>query len=556
MAGKLPDRTKVLIRKYSSDFLLFCRECLKILPSSGTDVIPFVPRVSQLQWLDARIENPKTYILKSRKLGMTTMVAAWNFWRALFRPNYRVMLMAQDDDAVLEIFEVYKRFYDHLPAALKFPMKSKTHWMKFGHGSVIRAKTTSTESQRGGNYHAIHCSEFAFYRDIEKTIKAAFNIVGDRGEITLETTPNGVNFAHHLWFGQNAYEKVFISWMNDPSCRSKKPPDVIPAQLDDLQVRFKLDRHQLWWACHTFGSRCASDWNFFLQEYCVEPLTAFICAGRRFFSSVIYSHAKSFRGYRCYLPVNSLGKFSVPMWHAYTIGIDTASGLGAGDSQAKTDYSCFVVIDVTDKKKPFMVSSFYDRLRPDEFAAVALKEAKRFNALGVIELNSWGHSVQNHFLDEGYTNLYRKEKFDKVRDRWSETVGFTSNKGDRRWLLLAKMQQYIANGWFKPTDERLKAEINTFVYDDTGKPVAQSTNHDDMIIATGLALMGMDQIDAIEQRVKHREKPEGLREILEFERETGLLYRQVKQDFWPDHVEDDASLILQVSDGCGLVGPN
>ena len=99
--------------------------------------------------------------------------------------------------------------------------------------------------------------------------------------------------------------------------------------------------------------------------------------------------------------------------------------------------------------------------------------------------------------------------------------------------MLSRLQEYLTNGWLDPRDERLKFEINTFVFNDSGKPQASSGKHDDMVFAVGLALMGLDQIDEVKEEQLKR-KPNNIGEILQFELSTGNLYSEVKDEFFPE----------------------
>ena len=79
--------------------------------------------------------------------------------------------------------------------------------------------------------------------------------------------------------------------------------------------------------------------------------------------------------------------------------------------------------------------------------------------------------------------------------------------------------------------------MNTFVFNKNGKPEADTGKHDDMIMSTALALMGMDQVEP-DVQVKKQPKPNSLAEMLQFELQTGKLYRKSSEFF---EEEEDAS---------------
>ena len=73
--------------------------------------------------------------------------------------------------------------------------------------------------------------------------------------------------------------------------------------------------------------------------------------------------------------------------------------------------------------------------------------------------------------------------------------------------------------------------MNTFVYKDGIKPQADVGSHDDLIFATALALIGLEQISQVEQNIQKR-APANLKEMLEWENATGKVYKKNKHKFY------------------------
>ena len=498
------------IRRCASDFLYFCRY-LKIV-NKKAQLISFKPNEAQRRLIDAIKLNPWVFDLKARQLGGTTGIAAYAFWHALLRPNFRVGVLAQSREAAEAIFEIYKRFYANLPDFLKFPTtKSNVRELLFFHGGMVRVFTANTQSARGTTYNFLHCSEFSFYKDVAKTIESAFQTATPDAIVVMETTANGLNHAYDLWKGENGYSKVFLPWtVAEEYTLSKPPTDIkrnIPKKWKDYAAEHKLTKPQLWWAYHTYRTKCGSSWNTFHQEYPVTADLAFITSGERFFD-IIFPHAQASAGYKRYSPPQK--------FRCYTMGVDTASGSPSGD------YSAFCVLDVTDKKKPKCVSTFYAKLPPNEFSVRVLKELREYDALCVAESNSYGLSVIEYLVGQGYANHYRRTKFDKVVNRWREDIGFATSVSTRP-VLINRLRKFIGDQSLVINDERMKFEMNTFIYNSKGKATADSGKHDDMIFAWGLALAGLEQVEALAEE-KAAKKPQGIREILEYEMTTGRLY--------------------------------
>lgn len=495
------------IRKCASDFRYFSTRYLKIIDKRSR-VISFVMNDAQERLWAAVDAAPWTYVLKARQLGITTVVAARNFWRALFVPNHRVAVLAHRGDSAEAIFEVYKNFYNNLPGFLQFKTeKSNVRELKFFHGGLIKVDTANSEGLRGTTYQALHCSEFAFWNDPEKTIAGAFQVLGPDAEVVLETTANGVNDAHKLWHAENGYHKMFLPWTEDPDYVSSQRPKYIHPKLKDLASEHGLEDKRTWWAQETLETRCAGNWHTFLQEYPLTAQMAFITSGERFFDH-IYPHVQAVTGYK---QMKKPAKYRV-----YSLGADVASGSPSGD------YSAFCVLDVTDKERPTVCSTFYQRMAPHQFAERVLQEAKSYQALVTVESNTYGLAILEYLVKKEYAFIFRRTSFDKVGNRWVEKMGFNTNVNTRP-VMLSRLHEYVEMEKLQVVDPRMQFEMNTFIFNDRGKPEAQKNKHDDMIFAHALALMGLDQIEFVREEVV-QQKPQNLREMLQFEINTGKLH--------------------------------
>jgi len=515
------------VRKCAADFRYFCRY-LKIVDKK-TKLVSLKLNEAQEILVSAMEEHPWVFDLKARQLGGTTGVAAYAFWHAYFQPNLRVGVMAQSRESAEQIFEIYRRFYNNLPKWMQFPVqKSNVREMLFFHGGMVRVFTANSQSARGTTYNFLHCSEFAFYSDVERTIQAAFQTATPDATVVMETTANGLNYAHDLWANENGYRKVFLPWMHAEEYTLEERPQglgtKVPKPWREYADKYSLTKAQLFWAFDTYRTKCGSNWQTFHQEYPADAEMAFITSGERFFN-IIFPHVRAKAGYKRYGEPEK--------YHVYSMGVDTASGSPSGD------YSSFCVMDVTDKEKPHCVSTYYARVPPTEFSSRVLEEAMEWEALVVAESNSYGLSVIEYLIGDGYSNLYRRTQFDKMAKRWREDLGFATSVATRP-VILAKLHQFVSEGALIVNDDRMKAEINTFIYNRKGKPEAEGGKHDDMVFAWALALAGINQIDALKEE-KLSKKPSTLREILAYERATGRIFR----DEWETSDEESLDVLSQ-----------
>jgi hypothetical protein len=109
-----------------------------------------------------------------------------------------------------------------------------------------------------------------------------------------------------------------------------------------------------------------------------------------------------------------------------------------------------------------------------------------------------------------------------------EKLGFQTTSATRP-MMLSRLHEFCSRGKLTINDDRMKTEVNSFIYNDRGKPEASSGKHDDMVFAHALALMGLDQIEYVKEDVL-RSKPSTIHEVLQYERATGRKYQSETDD--------------------------
>ena len=525
------------IRKCKADFLYFARTYLRIIDKNGKRQ-PLKLNPAQEKIWNALRDHDKVMVLKSRQLGSSTLIAAVFFWEALFNANRRVAVVAHTGEAVKNIFRIYQTFWQNLPKWLQMKREAaNANEMVFAHGARIKIGSAKSESFRGATYDCIHASEYAFWSDIKQSIASLFQTAQGGSRILLESTPNGLNDAYRLWNEDTGFERVFLSWLDDPGYVADWAPDDLTQRERDYIAFNKLDKRRSAWAVTTLRTQCANNWNTFNQEYPISVDVAFITSGHRVFD-LVYPDVTLREGAIEFEPP---GKY-----RTYIMGVDTASGSPGGD------YSAFVILDATDRKQLRTVASFYDRVKPSAFTEIVLAAAKRYNAFCVIENNSYGLSVLEGLRNAEWAHLFRRVKYDKLSKRWQENLGFNTN-GQTRPLMLAKLEEWVNKKWLLPRCPRFQLEINTFVYNSRGKAEHDAGQHDDMLFAHALALMGLDQLSDYEREVQMKHKPRNQREILEWELRTGKLWKHHKAEFWDegddDWADDHAKFLRNTFDG-------
>lgn len=166
----------------------------------------------------------------------------------------------------------------------------------------------------------------------------------------------------------------------------------------------------------------------------------------------------------------------------YYIGVDTASGNGG-------DYSAISVFDSQGEQ----VAVFYNNKIPVyRFAEIVNDLGHYFNyGFLVVEKNSFGQSVIEKLRTEyGYLNMYKHKTFDE-RGRKKLKIGWVTTSVSKPKLINDYKEQFELDLILLNDNETLE-EMKIFT-DYNGKTgnIRGEGNHDDMVIASALAIQGL-----------------------------------------------------------------
>jgi len=183
----------------------------------------------------------------------------------------------------------------------------------------------------------------------------------------------------------------------------------------------------------------------------------------------------------------------------YVIGADIAEGKKRDRSalqrrgvpaysDQRVDYSAAIVLELVTGQH---VATWHGYVPPEEFAAILAAVGLHYNyAMLVPELTGPGLAVVTKLIETlHYDNLYRSTMLNVLDlDPLLPKFGFQTNRSTRP-LLMAHIGEALAEGLYT-RDERLIGELRTMEFDDQGIERARGKNHDDCVLALGLALRG------------------------------------------------------------------
>jgi len=342
--------------RYDTPF--WAAHCAKIL-NKRRELVPLIPHPWQAEF-DAKLEEQRAkglpmraIVLKARKLGFSTWVAAKFMQRVSQLPDQLAIVCAQDTDTAHEIFSIALRMYSHLPSyqelgagfnikpdliGKNFSRSGNRSFIELGEknvslrmqgafaSSVFEIDTAnSPEGKRGYTPSMIHLSEVARWKESSTSgpaskMLALLNALPYEPETicVLESTANGLNFFYRRWqdavAGQadpdtgETYVPVFVPWWRDQGCAQQFSSEDARARFVEtigdtrrygepaedepaLQELYDLTAEQLAWRRMMIRTQHENKVELFKQENPSSAEEAFILSGRPFFSSVLVAKA-------------------------------------------------------------------------------------------------------------------------------------------------------------------------------------------------------------------------------------------------------------------------
>lgn len=488
-------KTKVINRAYAKDKLtdkIWRLNNLYYIKTKEKRLEPLKLNKAQTDYFIRR--KKKNYILKARQLGFSTACLIDLLDEAIFIPNTNAAIIAHEKVKVVQLFEIVQRAFSNLPEGLK-PRVSLENRNEL-YFPDIDSKIYVALDTRSGTVHNLHVSEVAFIRNAESMMAGTLESVPKDGKITYETTANGMsNYAFDEWVDEHSeFEKFFFNWMwdDDYQLSTGKTLEQLHEEYRPLAVRYKLiediyERHGLTLEQYAwYISKAKRHKELVVQEYPTTALEAFISSGAGVFhGSDISKH----------LPIAPIERkwTDCLIWEKplsgfyYVLGVDSSEGVG-GDN---------AVIEVLNVNTGVQAAEFATpNLPPDQLAVYVLNIAKWYNrALIVPEINSSGISLVDH-IKMKYANIYRRQVFDKRTGTTQDALGWRTT-GTTKPILVHDLEEAVREIYIVVNSEAALKEMRTFVKtDDSGKQGygAEGSNHDDRVIALGLAYQGAKQM--------------------------------------------------------------
>lgn len=425
----------------------------------------------QIALIRALEQHKRIIVIKSRQMGISTVVRAFCFWQALTaREVISTAVVSNKERSAFNLLDIDKRFYSLLPKPLKRTLSVDTvSRMQFAsNGTNILAMTAKADSQdRGYTLNMAHLSEYAFYSNAESYLSSLIASINE-GSIIIESTPNYYDDALHRIVRANEYNQswhvIFMPWCTFPEYSSDKLVEPNEYELK-IMKEHNLSIEQISWRRHKIAEMQSEP--LFRREY---PLTI--------------DEAWTIDD-RCYFTVEQLEQFSAPYKSQaygemifvppvfgmnYSIGVDPAGGTG-------NDFSVACVVNKLDNSIVAKISSNKQSIH--DFGIRVIELARKYNdAYILFEQNNHGHGFEQLLLANKYNN-------------WSAFVTTQSSK----IALYEHLRTQINQNTIGNIDTLTLTELRMLQSSQSNNaPKHPDGMHDDQVIAFALAIEALKYV--------------------------------------------------------------
>lgn len=148
-------------------------------------------------------------ILKSRQMGISTLVAGYALYCMLFKESFKVLVIAVTQDVAKNLVSKIKVMHENLPVFLRGKIVDDNKLeLSFTNGSSVKAVSSSPTAARSHGLSLLIIDEFAFVDRSEDVWAASQMTLSTGGDAILLSTPNGIGNQFHKLFTQAEEGKV------------------------------------------------------------------------------------------------------------------------------------------------------------------------------------------------------------------------------------------------------------------------------------------------------------------------------------------------------------
>lgn len=438
--------------------------------------MPLRPNAVQKEF--ERRRGARNIVLKARQMGLSTWIAGRFFLKTITQPGTLTLEVAHTQEAAEDLFRMVHRFYAGLPerlreGALKTSRANVRSLVFPKIDCEYRVETAGDPNAgRGLTVQNLHCSEVARWSRAGADVLAGLRAsLPAGGEVVLESTANGAYgcfYDEWMHAGETGYVRHFFPWWVEAEYVSGSGGS---GTLDEAEQKL----------VHTFGLSVGQIafrrgiqkqfGRLRAQEYPENPDECFLSSG----ACVFDMEAIDRRIGEVPEPITRRWNGALEVWYPplpgkeYLLAVDPAGGGMDGD---------YCAMQVIEKGTGLQCAEFQGKIGLLEIAQRATELAAEYNqALLIVERNNHGHAVL----------IYLRSVYTEAR--------IYAHNGLDGWLTTSLTRPALLDGFGRVLLEnaevinsrRLLRECRTFVRDAGGRIEAAPGEHDDCLMAMGLA---------------------------------------------------------------------
>jgi hypothetical protein len=481
---KKPSQLKNIANKYIAEFLqcrasfdYFARAYIYLeLPGKDVLLSPYRKQVELIDYIEI---HKYILVLKSRQIGISTVIQAYATWLAVFHDNVVIGIISKDGAEATDFARVIRGMVEKLPDWMKplggllgrgFAKRTERSFI-LTNGSKVYASPVNPNAPdktlRGKAITFLVIDEAAFVNYISS---AWTSMVPALSTNQMQARKNGIPFGTIVLSTPN--KTVGIGqWYFERYMKAISGVDIFKPFVIHWKMIQELADDPSW-----YNTQCAlfdNDKRRIAQELELK----FLPTEGSFFEAETVERMQD----ACITPIEKIQLFNGQIWKFenaipgkyYIIGVDTAPEHGNDKS----------AISVWDYETLQQVWEFQGKCKVLDFVKVVKVAAASYPGLIVVESNSYGNQVVEHLNASEYGHMLYKEK----RGMNTKVPGLSTNAKTRP-LMIDALYSYMTEFPESVRSERLALELTGLVSKASGKVEADSGCTDDIALSAALCM--------------------------------------------------------------------
>lgn len=468
--------TRELAKAYS-DFLYFLDYCYIEDPTSE--------RIIKFQKWDYLVELARLLqaknnlvILKSKKIGITTLLSLYSLWRALRSERFRCLTISSGQKQSAMILGMCKTAYQRLPeswvANIKLAADSGEEF-GFIHGSNIFALPSTKKAGLGETAALVIIDEWDFHEYPEEDFASTKPTIAAGGQVVGISTSDR-SLPNSLF--KNIYKSGHIpdSWLKKYISSDKTGQNSFKSIF--LPAFIRPDRDEGWFDREKKDYESAGILHKYEENYPMTEADALSpISARSFFDKEVIKNL--WEG--CADPIETRDNGVIKLfsrWRpgvSYVAGMDISQGVG-GDAQ------CLIIAGKQGLNGEVAAIVHSNVISPDNMADIAYRLCEEYKfPLLAVENNSIGKSAIDALKNLRYPKLYYSDdKMEKPGVYTSGQKGYRFNKDS----MLTDLSISLRTGELVTRHRETVEQLMKMQWSSSGR--LESSGHDDMVMSLAI----------------------------------------------------------------------